>query len=186
MKVPSSDDISTCINYRRVSSHLKLSFIPIQCALGAQGFFLCNACGGGTASGLECLLLESSSVGYGKKPKLSFLSAGRDGGRFAGEHRLVRAFLAWVLGRLCDDGQRGYIELSTHINLNRLAIEVISSLTASLRFDGTVNLDVTECVYAASVIVQHFESRVHAKGLDVFGLLSVMEIRTLGSLRHAW
>ena len=31
-----------------------------------------NACGGGTGSGLGCLLLERLSVDYGKKSKISF------------------------------------------------------------------------------------------------------------------
>ena len=31
-----------------------------------------NACGGGTGSGLGCLMLERLSVDYGKKSKLSF------------------------------------------------------------------------------------------------------------------
>ena len=33
---------------------------------------LFNACGGGTGSGLGCLMLERLSVDYGKKSKLSF------------------------------------------------------------------------------------------------------------------
>ena len=37
-----------------------------------QGFMLFNACGGGTGSGLGCLMLERLSVDYGKKSKLSF------------------------------------------------------------------------------------------------------------------
>ncbi|CAA2983775.1 Tubulin family, GTPase domain [Olea europaea subsp. europaea] len=36
------------------------------------------------------------------------------------------------------------IERPTYINLNRLVSQVISSLTASLRFDGALNVDVTE------------------------------------------
>ena len=39
---------------------------------GLQGFMAVNACGGGTGSGLACLLLERLSVDYGKKSKLSF------------------------------------------------------------------------------------------------------------------
>ena len=31
-----------------------------------------NACGGGTGSGLGCLMLERLSVDYGKKSKISF------------------------------------------------------------------------------------------------------------------
>lgn len=36
------------------------------------------------------------------------------------------------------------IERPTYTNLNRLVSQVISSLTASLRFDGALNVDVTE------------------------------------------
>jgi len=36
------------------------------------------------------------------------------------------------------------IERPTYVNLNRLIAQVISSLTASLRFDGALNVDITE------------------------------------------
>ena len=36
------------------------------------------------------------------------------------------------------------IERPTYTNLNRLISQVVSSLTASLRFDGALNVDVTE------------------------------------------
>jgi hypothetical protein len=36
------------------------------------------------------------------------------------------------------------IERPTYTNLNRLVSQVISSLTASLRFDGALNVDITE------------------------------------------
>merc|ERR1711985_24336 len=39
---------------------------------GLQGFLVYNACGGGTGSGLGCLMLERLSVDYGKKSKISF------------------------------------------------------------------------------------------------------------------
>ena len=39
---------------------------------GLQGFCVYNACGGGTGSGLGCLMLERLSVDYGKKSKISF------------------------------------------------------------------------------------------------------------------
>merc|ERR1711977_184352 len=38
----------------------------------------------------------------------------------------------------------GDIERPTYTNLNRLVAQVISSLTASLRFDGALNVDLTE------------------------------------------
>ena len=36
------------------------------------------------------------------------------------------------------------VERPTYTNLNRLVAQVISSLTASLRFDGALNMDLTE------------------------------------------
>merc|ERR1712099_87430 len=39
---------------------------------GLQGFMVYNAVGGGTGSGLACLMLERLSVDYGKKSKISF------------------------------------------------------------------------------------------------------------------
>merc|ERR1712187_261591 len=39
---------------------------------GLQGFLIYNAVGGGTGSGLACLMLERLSVDYGKKSKISF------------------------------------------------------------------------------------------------------------------
>ena len=36
------------------------------------------------------------------------------------------------------------IERPTYTNLNRLLGQIISSLTASLRFDGALNVDITE------------------------------------------
>ena len=39
---------------------------------GLQGFCVYNAVGGGTGSGLGCLMLERLSVDYGKKSKISF------------------------------------------------------------------------------------------------------------------
>ena len=39
---------------------------------GLQGFMIYHAVGGGTGSGLGCLMLERLSVDYGKKSKISF------------------------------------------------------------------------------------------------------------------
>ena len=47
-------------------------------------------------------------------------------------------FSAWAHLRNLD------IERPTYTNLNRLIAQIISSLTASLRFDGALNVDITE------------------------------------------
>ena len=43
------------------------------------------------------------------------------------------------------------IERPTYTNLNRLLAQIISSLTASLRFDGALNVDITEFMGAPAV-----------------------------------
>ena len=60
-------------------NHLLFGHDPKQCSTainqtssGLQGFCVYNACGGGTGSGLGCLMLERLSVDYGKKSKISF------------------------------------------------------------------------------------------------------------------
>ena len=50
----------------------------------------------------------------------------------------AHALLPDLLGRNLD------IERPTYTNLNRLLAQIISSLTASLRFDGALNVDITE------------------------------------------
>ncbi|KAJ6697250.1 hypothetical protein OIU85_003603 [Salix viminalis] len=97
---------------------------------GLQGFLVFSAVGGGTGSGLGSLLLERLSVDYGKKSKLGF-------------HHLP-----FSSGFYCCRGtlqQRSLdIERPTYTNLNRLISQIISSLTTSLRFDGAINVDITE------------------------------------------
>ncbi|CAK9249584.1 unnamed protein product [Sphagnum jensenii] len=52
-------------------------------------------------------------------------------GHYTGRH-------TWLIMRLLD------IERPTYTNLNRLISQIISSLTTSLRFDGALNVDITE------------------------------------------
>ncbi|KAL4453337.1 hypothetical protein ABPG74_017544 [Tetrahymena malaccensis] len=124
---------------------------------GLQGFFIYNSVGGGTGSGLGSLLLERLSVDYGKKSKLGFtiypspqisniivepynsvLST-----HFMLEHNDVSVILDNEA--LYDICRRNLdIERPSYSNINRLIAQVISSLTASLRFDGSLNTDITE------------------------------------------
>ncbi|VAH94819.1 unnamed protein product [Triticum turgidum subsp. durum] len=96
---------------------------------GLQGFLVFNAVGGGTGSGLGSLLLE---------PYNSVLST----------HSLLEHTDVAVLldnEAIYDICRRSLdIERPTYTNLNRLVSQVISSLTASLRFDGALNVDVNE------------------------------------------
>ena len=124
---------------------------------GLQGFLVFNAVGGGTGSGLGSLLLERLSVDYGKKSKLGFTIYPSPQVSTAVvepynsclsthsllEHTDVAVMLdneaVYDICRRSSD-----IERPTYTNLNRLIAQVISSLTASLRFDGALNVDVTE------------------------------------------
>merc|ERR1711862_968567 len=98
--------------------------------IGLQGFMIFNAVGGGTGSGLACLMLERLSVDYGKKSKLSFT--------------------VWCCPQIATAVVEPYNtvlcvhSLLEYTNLNRLLGQIISSLTASLRFDGALNVDITE------------------------------------------
>eukprot|EP00894_Picocystis_sp_ML_P003049 jgi/Pico_ML_1/53566/g4093.t1 len=94
---------------------------------GLQGFLVFNAVGGGTGSGLGSLLLERLSVDYGKKSKLGFTvypSPQVSTAVVEPYNSVLSPILSW----------------STRM----LISQVISSLTASLRFDGALNVDVTE------------------------------------------
>merc|ERR1712190_565246 len=115
-----------------------------QCT-GLQGFLVFNAVGGGTGSGLGSLLLERLSVDYGKKSKLGFTVYPSP---LVSTHSLLEhTDVAVMLDNeaVYDICRRNLdIERPTYTNLNRIIAQVISSLTASLRFDGALNVDVTE------------------------------------------
>jgi len=113
--------------------------------------------GGGTGSGLGSLLLERLSVDYGKKSKLGFTvypspqisnAVVEPYNSILSTHSLLEhTDVAVMLDNeaIYDICRRQLdIERPTYTNLNRLIAQVISSLTASLRFDGALNVDMTE------------------------------------------
>merc|ERR1712159_796058 len=124
---------------------------------GLRGFLVFNAVGGGTGSGLGSLLLERLSVDYGKKSKLGFTiypspavstAVVEPYNSVLATHSLLEhTDVAVMLDNeaVYDICRRSLdIERPTYTNLNRLLAQVISSLTASLRFDGALNVDLTE------------------------------------------
>ena len=124
---------------------------------GLQGFLCFNAVGGGTGSGLGSLLLERLSVDYGRKSKLGFTiypspqvatAVVEPYNSVLSTHSLLEhTDVAVMLDNeaIYDICRRSLdIERPTYTNLNRLIAQIISSLTASLRFDGALNVDVTE------------------------------------------
>ncbi|CAJ1420784.1 unnamed protein product [Effrenium voratum] len=124
---------------------------------GLQGFCVYNAVGGGTGSGLGCLMLERLSVDYGKKSKISFTvwSCPQVATAVVEPYNTVlcvHSLLEHTDVTIMYDNEALYdicrrnldVERPTYTNLNRLIAQIISSLTASLRFDGALNVDITE------------------------------------------
>jgi tubulin alpha len=124
---------------------------------GLQGFLVFNAVGGGTGSGLGSLLLERLSVDYGKKSKLGFTvypspqvstSVVEPYNSVLSTHSLLEHTDVSILldNEAIYDICRRNLDLArpTYTNLNRLIAQVISSITASLRFDGALNVDLQE------------------------------------------
>lgn len=116
-----------------------------------------HAVGGGTGSGLGCLLLERLSTEYGKKSKLCFTiwSCPQIATAVVEPYNTVLCVHSLlehseVVNQvdneaLYDICKRNLdIQRPTYTNLNRLIAQVISSMTASLRFDGALNIDITE------------------------------------------
>ena len=55
------------------------------------------------------------------------------------------------------------MERATYTTLNRLLAQIISSLTASLRFDGALNVDITEFQFVSQ---QQECSAPHSSGAE--------------------
>jgi len=122
-----------------------------------QGFLIFHAVGGGTGSGLGSLLLERLSVDYGRKSKLGFTiypsprvstAVVEPYNAVLSTHSLLEHTDVDVVldneavYRICHKSLD--IERPSYHNLNRLVAQVISSLTASLRFSGALNMDISE------------------------------------------
>ncbi|CAF0820089.1 unnamed protein product [Rotaria sordida] len=127
-----------------------------QCS-GLLGFFVFHSFGGGTGSGFTSLLVERLAVDYGKKSKLEF--AVYPAPRIA--TAVVEPYNSILVTHstfensdccFCIDNEAVYdvcrrnldLEKPTYTNVNRIMAQVISSITASLRFDGAINVDLTE------------------------------------------
>ncbi|GAB6032130.1 Tubulin alpha-3C/D chain [Chamberlinius hualienensis] len=122
-----------------------------------QGFLVFHSFGGGTGSGFTSLLLERLSADYGKKSKLVFsiypapqvsTSMVEPYNAMLYTHTTLEhcdcAFLVdnEAINYLCRKNLD--IERPTYTNLNRLVSQIVSSITASLRFEGALNVDLNE------------------------------------------
>ena len=141
---------------------------------GLQGFFVFHSFGGGTGSGFGALVLERLSADYGKKSKLEFCvypapqlssSVVEPYNSVLTTHTtlehsdcsfMVRCIvcilsLSLTLVPQVDNEaifdickQKLGVQQPSFLNLNRLIAQVVSSVTASLRFDGSLNVDLNE------------------------------------------
>ncbi|XP_045122370.1 tubulin alpha-1 chain-like isoform X2 [Portunus trituberculatus] len=124
---------------------------------GLQGFLVFHSFGGGSGSGFGSLLMEYLSLQYGKKSKLCFsiypapqvsTAVVEPYNSILFTHTtLEHADVTFMVDNeaiydLCQ--KELHITRPTYTNLNRMIGQVVSSITASLRFDGALNVDLTE------------------------------------------
>lgn len=124
---------------------------------GLQGFLVFHSFGGGTGSGFTSLLMERICIDYGKKSKLEFsvypapqisTAVVEPYNAILNTHTtLDLSDCAFMVDNeaVYDVCRRNLdIERPTYTNVNRLITQAVSSITASLRFDGSLNVDLLE------------------------------------------
>jgi len=124
---------------------------------GLQGFMMFHSFGGGTGSGFLSLLAERLSIDYGKKSKLEFAvyPAPQISTAIVEPYNsllVTHTTLEHADCCIIFDNEAMYdicrrnldVERPTYTNLNRLTAQIVSTMTASLRFDGAINVDLTE------------------------------------------
>jgi len=123
-----------------------------------QGFLIFHSVAGGTGSGFTSLLLERLLADYGKKkPKIDFCiypspatstSVVEPYNSVLSTHCLMEYTDVAIMfdnEAIYDIAKNNLkIKRPNYSNLNQLIAQVISSLTCSLRFNGTLNVDMTE------------------------------------------
>jgi len=122
-----------------------------------QGFIIHHAVGGGTGSGLGALILERIAVDYRKKSKIGFeiYPAPKISTCIVEPYNAMLS-THWLLDHtevsILLDNEAIYgicqkqldVDRPSYKDLNIIISKVISSMTASLRFDGELNVDLGE------------------------------------------
>jgi len=122
-----------------------------------QGFIINHAVGGGTGSGLGALILERIAVDYRKKSKIGFeiYPAPKISTCIVEPYNAMLS-THWLLDHtevsILLDNEAIYgicqkqldVDRPSYLDLNIIIAKVISSMTASLRFDGELNVDLGE------------------------------------------
>jgi len=122
-----------------------------------QGFIMHHAVGGGTGSGLGALILERIAVDYRKKSKIGFeiYPAPKISTSIVEPYNAMLS-THWLLDHtevsIVLDNEAIYgicqkqldIARPTYKDINIIVAKVVSSMTAALRFDGELNVDLGE------------------------------------------
>lgn len=124
---------------------------------GVQGFIVFHSMGGGTGSGLTSLVSESLRQDYAKKsnlevlvypaPKVSTAVVEPYNAMLVSHKTLDTTDCAFMVdNEAIYDISAGKLDVERPMypNLNRIISQVVSSITASLRFPGTLNVDINE------------------------------------------
>merc|ERR1712026_438942 len=122
-----------------------------------QGFIIHHAVGGGTGSGLGALILERIAVDYRKKSKLGFeVYPSPTISTCVVEPYNALLTTHWLTDyseiSVVLDNEAIYEICQKHLDikrpsydtLNRMIAKAVSSMTASLRFEGELNVDLNE------------------------------------------
>ncbi len=128
----------------------------IEKCSGLQGYLFFHSFGGGTGSGFGSLLMEKLSTEFGKKSKLEFsvYPSPKVATAVVEPYNSVLTTHATLEYSDCSflvDNEAIYdmcknlgIPSPTYHDINRIIAQVVSSITASLRFDGPLNVDLAE------------------------------------------
>jgi len=122
-----------------------------------QGFIINHAVGGGTGSGMGALILERLAVDYRKKTKIGFeiYPSPQISTAIVDPYNALLS-THWLLDHtevsIVLDNEAVYdicnraldLKTPTYDNLNRIIAKTVSAMTASLRFDGELNVDLNE------------------------------------------
>lgn len=124
---------------------------------GLQGYMTFRSFGGGTGSGFGALLLERLRAEFPKKSQLEFCvyPAPQNGTSVVEPYNATLTTHTTIESSDCtfivdndaifDICRRNLgIERPSYDNLNRLIAQVVSSVTASIRFSGSLNVDLAE------------------------------------------
>uniref|UniRef100_A0A914CJG6 Tubulin alpha chain n=1 Tax=Acrobeloides nanus TaxID=290746 RepID=A0A914CJG6_9BILA len=143
-------------NYARGHYTIGKEIIDV-CMDRIRSFLIFHSFGGGTGSGFASLMMERLSVDYGKKAKLEFsvYPAPQISTAMVEPYNSILTTHTTLEHSDCSfmvdneaiyDICRKNLEITrpSYTNLNRLIAQVVSSITASLRFDGALNVDLTE------------------------------------------